>query len=119
MNDTFAQCARNVFNGANSSSALFENENDDRMLSNSTITKHLEIKTSSLQENIFIAVEDIYTQVLAECCNCTKYNYYNNANNIKCDTATISDFISQLVAFFRNAAERNTTATFDITDRVR
>ena len=66
MNDTFAECAQKVFNVANSAADFFENNKDGRMFSKSTIMKTLAINTSSVQENIFIAVEDIYTQSIID-----------------------------------------------------
>ena len=118
-NYTFAQCAQKVINVANSTSAPFDNDKSERIISNGTITKNLAKNESFLQEKTFIAVENIYSKVLEECCNCTKNNYYHNANNGLCDTATINDFISQLVEFYGSTTERNTTTSFAIKERVR
>ena len=86
-------------------------ENGERIFANITTTKkNISSSTStsfasSSNKKVSFSVEEIYNEVLENCCNKTTHAIFENnkANNLTCNADYVCDiFISQLIEFSSN-----------------
>lgn len=136
-NSSLESCVRNVFGAAelndyNQQFSSFSNESSklsEEIFANITTTMQRNSSSTNNTSSFYssnkkanFSVEQLYSEVLANCCSCTinVINENRNSNNSTCNTDYICDiFIAQLIEFSANIEGEIRNESFFVDENVR